>query len=120
MVYAAIREWLKANGFANDARIIQSDYIGHQELGQPDDRARVTMNVTDGAAFREFVVGSRDLRALEVRRDAAGRYSSVRRLVEAAITCRLRVADFASKATQTPTGSSSRSTIGGSICRSST
>jgi Protein of unknown function DUF262/Protein of unknown function (DUF1524) len=106
MVYAGIREWLFANGFDHDAGIIQTEFIGVQELGQTDDHARVTLNVTDGAAFRDLVVNRRDLHALETRRDAAGRYSSVKRLIEAAITCRRRVADFAAAAGQDPTDQS--------------
>lgn len=102
MVYAGIREWLHAAGFSGDASKVQDRFIGVSALGDPEDRARITLNVNDRQAFHDLVVNRCNDETLASRRDAAGRYSSVRRLIEAAIACRKKVAEFASKAGAEP------------------
>jgi Protein of unknown function DUF262/Protein of unknown function (DUF1524) len=95
MVYAAIRDWLHGNGLDSEAQKVQTKYIGVQELGQPDDRPRITLNINDRQAFDELVVNRRDTKTLQASRDAAGRFSSVRKLIEAALTCREKAAQIA-------------------------
>lgn len=102
MVYAAIREWLHAAGFEDDARKIQNQFIGVQTLGEPEDKARITLNVNDRQAFDELVVNRRDENTLVARRDAAGKHSSVRRLIAAALTCREKIAEMAAAAAVPP------------------
>ncbi len=104
MIYAAIREWLHAAGFEDDARKIQNQFIGVQTLGEPEDKPRITLNINDRQAFHELVVNRRDENTLVARRDAAGKHSSVRRLIEAALTCRKKIAEMAAVAGGLPEG----------------
>lgn len=102
MVYAGIREWLHGAGFAADAQKVQNAFIGVSALGEDIDRPRVTLNITDRQAFHDLVVNRANDATLAVRRDAAGRYSSTRRLIEAALECRQRVAALATAAGDEP------------------
>jgi hypothetical protein len=98
MVYAGIREWLHAAGLSSEGIKVQDRFIGMSALGEREDRARLTLNVNDRKAFHDLVVNRRNDDTLRLRRDAAGRNSSVRRLIEAALTCRQKVAGFAADA----------------------
>lgn len=98
MVYAGIREWLHAAGLSSEGIKVQDRFIGMSALGEREDRARLTLNVNDRKAFHDLVVNRCNDDTLRLRRDAAGRNSSVRRLIEAALTCRQKVARFAADA----------------------
>jgi hypothetical protein len=100
MVYSAIRQWLSNEGFEKDAVQIGSQYIGLTELGSEDDRPRIRMNVANRQSFEELVVRKASQETLDNRRTAAGRFSSDRLLVEAIITCRKYVREFARSAGQ--------------------
>ncbi len=102
MVYSAIRQWLTTAGLEKDATKVQSDFIGLTELGEEQDRPRIELNVTNRAWFRELVVNKCTDDLLEDRRREAGRFSSNRRLVEAAIVCRKRINDLAKSAGTDP------------------
>jgi hypothetical protein len=96
MIYAAIREWLHASGLAEDAHTVQNDYIGVRTLGQARDRPRLTLNINDREAFQTLVVyREANEQMLQSRRAAAGRHSSQRRLIDAVLTCRHKIAQFA-------------------------
>ena len=95
MIYAGIREWLHAAGLSSEGIKVQDRFIGMSALGEREDRARITLNVNDRKAFHDLVVNRCNDDTLRLRRDAAGRNSSVRRLIEAALTCRQEVAKFA-------------------------
>ena len=102
MVYAGIREWLHAAGLSSEGIKVQDRFIGMSALGEREDRARLTLNVNDRKAFHDLVVNRCNEETLRLRRDAAGRNSSVRRLIEAALTCREKVAKFAADAGPEP------------------
>ena len=102
MVYAAIREWLYSSGFEEDAIKLQDDFIGYRELGATEPVSRLTLNINNRAAFREFVVGRQNAAFLESKHDAAPRYSSERLLVGAAHICRRRISELASQSGQEP------------------
>lgn len=102
MTYAAIREWLHAAGFEKDANKIQSDFIGMTALGRTEDRPRLTLNISNRHAFDQLVVNRCNDQTLAARRDAAGRYSSERKMIGAALQCRDRVATLAGQTGQTP------------------
>lgn len=95
MIYAGIREWLHAAGQEKDAQKVQSDHVGLLSLGDTEDRPRLTLNITDRAIFQELVVDRANDATLEQRRDAEGRYSSSRKVADAALICRQRVAEYA-------------------------
>ena len=102
MVYAAIREWLHSSGFEADAIKLQDDFIGSRELGETEAGSRLTLNINNRAAFREFVVDRRNNAVLGSRHDAAPRYSSERLLIGAARICRRRVDELASQSGEEP------------------
>ena len=97
MIYAGIREWLHAAGLETDAQKIQSDHIGLLALGDTVGRPRLTLNINDREIFQEIVVERADDATLVQRRDAEGRYSSRRKVVDGALICRARVKEFAKK-----------------------
>ena len=103
MVYAAIREWLFSAGFETDAIKIQDDFIGSRELGETEPAPRLTLNINNRTVFRELVVERCNDAYLDSRHEGAPRYSSDRRLIEAARACRSRVFDLASQSSNQPT-----------------
>ena len=102
MVYAAIREWLHSSGFEEDAIKLQDDFIGSRELGETEAVPRLTLNINNRAAFREFVVDRRSNAFLDSKHDGAPRYSSERLLIGAARVCRRRVAELADQSGDEP------------------
>ena len=102
MVYAAIREWLYSSGFKADAIKLQEDFIGSREFGETEAAPRLTMNINNRTIFRKIVVDRCNDTFLAGKYDAAPRYSSERRLIEAAITCRSRISELASQSSEEP------------------
>ena len=102
MVYAAIREWLRSDGFEEDAIKLQDDFIGSRELGETETVSRLTLNINNRAAFREFVVDRHNDAFLASKHDLAPRYSSERLLIGATRICRRRVSELASQSGQEP------------------
>ncbi len=102
MVYAAIREWLHGAGFEQDANKLQDDFVGSRELGETEAVPRLTLNINNRSAFHSFVVDRHNDEFLESRRDAAPRFSSQRRLIEAAIVCRAKIARLAAESGEDP------------------
>ena len=102
MVYAAIREWLMSAGFQEDASQIQNAFIGSRELGQTQLTPRLTLNINNRTTFRETVVSTCNDAFLSSRYDASPRYSSKRRLIHAAITCRHSISQLALQAGDEP------------------
>lgn len=100
MVYSAIRSWLKENGFDRDALKIQERYIGISELGEEHDRPRITLNVKDRETFESLVVNQVSEAYLEEAREKLPKNSSMKKLVEASITCRKFVAKTAKAASE--------------------
>ena len=68
MVYAAMRHWMRENGFSPDAELLQRSYIGVAELGQSQHRPRLTMNVNNSSVFEELVVNQASDELLEKRK----------------------------------------------------
>lgn len=95
MVYAAMRHWLRENGFAPDADLLQRNYIGVAELGQAHHRPRLTLNVNNSSVFEEVVVHQASDEQLERRKRDYGRNSSNRRLIEATMSCRKAIRELA-------------------------
>ena len=102
MVYAAIREWLHSAGFEEDAIKLQNDFIGSRKLGEIENVPRLTLNITNRAAFREFVVDRHNDAFLASKHGLAPRYSSERQLIGAVRYCRRRVSELASESDQEP------------------
>ena len=102
MVYAAIREWLHSAGFDSDAIKLQNDYIAFRELGEAELYPRLTLNINNRTMFREIVVDRNNDHFLASKHEAAPRYSSERRLIEAARTCRSWVSELALKSSDKP------------------
>jgi hypothetical protein len=94
MIYAAIRQWLAQAGRDDDEHQVQSTFIGIRELGEVSHRPRLTLNVNNRERFREVVVNQCTDDLLESRRKESGKFSSDRKLIEAAITCRETVAEL--------------------------
>ena len=102
MVYAAIREWLYSAGFEQDAIKIQDDFIGSREFGETQATPRLTLNINNRSIFRQIVVDRCNDAFLESKHEAAPRYSSDRRLIEAAQICRREISSLALKTSDDP------------------
>ena len=85
-----------------DATKLQDDFVGSRELGETEAFPRLTLNINNRSAFHKFVVDRHNDELLESRRLKAPRYSSERRLIEAALVCRTRIATLAAKSGENP------------------
>ena len=102
MIYAAMREWLHSAGFESEAIRLQEDFIGSKELGETEPTPRLTLNINNRTMFQEIVVDRRNDDFLASKHEVAPRYSSTRRLIEAASYCRGRVSELASSSSKEP------------------
>jgi hypothetical protein len=97
MIYAAIRQWLRDNGMDNEAAKIQNDFIGISEIGEDQDEPRIILNISNRDLFQEVVVNPCADKLLETKLLGEGRYTSTRKLIEAALFCRKSINDLAEK-----------------------
>jgi hypothetical protein len=88
MVYAAIRQWLRDNGEDQEAGKLQNEFIGISEIGESQDEPRLILNINNREAFQEAVVNPCSDTDLRARQSQAGRHTSNRKLVDAAMKCR--------------------------------
>jgi hypothetical protein len=94
MLFSAIRQWLDAAGFEEDARQIEEEFIGLRQLGQTPS-SRLTMNVNDREIFSELVFQKTPLQQVKNIADAAPKHSSKKSLATAAAYCRMAVESWA-------------------------
>ena len=71
---------------------MSSDFVGSRELGETQAVPWLTLNVNNRSAFHSFVVDRHNDDFLASKKEAAPRFSSERRLIEAAEVCRARIA----------------------------
>lgn len=92
---AAVRSWLRARDFNEDADHIQSNYIAVRELGRQELDPRLILNENNNAFFKKHIVKESPIE--EIRRDLeqVKRYDPNRRLLEAALFCREYVSGVA-------------------------
>ena len=102
MVYAAIREWLYSADFIDDATKLQEEFIGTRELGETVAAPRLMLNINNRTTFQEVVVDRHNDDFLTSKLGATKRYSSERRLIEAARICRSRVSELAATSSDDP------------------
>ena len=102
MVYAAIREWLYSADFIDDATKLQEEFIGTRELGETVAAPRLMLNINNRTIFQEVVVDRHNDDFLTSKLGATKRYSSERRLIEAARICRSRVSELAATSSDDP------------------
>jgi len=95
MVYAAIRHWLRERGMDEDGLKIQNDFIGISDIGEEEPEPRIILNLQNRGLFQEVVVNACPDSILQNRMNAAGRHSSARKLLEAALRCRAYIQDLA-------------------------
>jgi Protein of unknown function DUF262/Protein of unknown function (DUF1524) len=95
MFYSAIRFWLNSrDGFAGDAEQIESEFIAVRQLGGAF-VPRLTLNIENQGVFLDTVVLKRPDEELEKRYEDAPKKSSNALLIDAAITCRTIVNQYA-------------------------
>jgi len=97
MIFAAIRQWMRDHGLDSEGSKIQNEFIGISEIGEEQDEPRIVMNLNNREVFQEVVVNSCADKVIEKKLETAGRFSSTRRLVDAALRCRQFVAELAEK-----------------------
>lgn len=95
MILAAIRQWLRESGQDTEATKIQKDFIGISEIGEEQDEPRLILNVHNQDVFQETVVNPCSDKRLKELQSEAGRHTSVRKLLDAALRCREFVAELA-------------------------
>ncbi|MEQ6889397.1 DUF262 domain-containing HNH endonuclease family protein [Halomonas sp. CS7] len=97
MIYSAIRQWLRDNGLDAEAAKIQNDFIGISEIGEEQDEPRIVLNVNNRDVFQELIVNPCPDKNIEIKLASEGRYTSTRKLLEAALLCRKYIANLAEK-----------------------
>ncbi len=97
MIYSAIRQWLRDNGLDSEAAKIQNDFIGISEIGEEQDEPRIVLNVNNRDVFQELIVNPCPDKNIEIKLATEGRYTSTRKLLEAALLCRKYIANLAEK-----------------------
>jgi len=95
MIYAAMRSWLLQNDLEQDAKQIESEYIGVRQLGGKYS-SRLKLNTENREIFDTCVVGHKDITELKAIRNDLKKKSSNWRLVDGAIFCREWVEDYCS------------------------
>ena len=97
MIYAAIRYWLSSRGYDEDAKQIESEFLGARKLGG-DIYPRLTLNEANLATFEEFVVNKVPDDDIIERLKITPKRSSERLLLDAALLCRNLVSNFSEEA----------------------
>jgi hypothetical protein len=95
VLLSAIRSWLLARDYGEDATKIQSDYIAERQLGGSDEVPRIVLNEINNPVFEQSVVRQCALEDIEKALDQLPRYHPNRRLYEAVLCCRRRVQELA-------------------------
>lgn len=94
IILAAVRSWLKARDYDEDSHQIQSSYVAVRELGRPDIEPRLVLNENNNDAFIRHVVRESPLEEVKKELSTLKRYDANRRLLEAVVYCRQRVAEM--------------------------
>lgn len=96
MVYSSIRNWLSERSLDQDAKQIETEFIGVRQLGGRFS-PRLQMNVDNRGDFDKYVVDKAPLEEMQRRHRELKRGSSNARLLEAAIACRTWVDTYAKR-----------------------
>lgn len=96
IVLAAVRSWLKARGFDEDANQIHDRYIADRRLGGREQKPSLVLNESNNDAFVRHVVDESPIDAIEEELASLNRYDPNRALLEAALFCRTRVNEIGS------------------------
>ncbi|EEF59977.1 DUF262 domain-containing protein [Pedosphaera parvula] len=95
MIYAAIREWLLAREFKEDADQIESEFMGVRQLGGKY-TPRLRLNSENRQIFEEFVIKPVSNSEIQKELKTWPKRSSNHDLLEASSFCREWIARFAS------------------------
>ena len=101
MLFAAIRSWLSEHGFEQDSKQIEAEFIGVRRLGE-EPLPRITLNVMNRRYFEDFVVRVRGNDEITECRSEFPANSSNGLLLDATLTCRKRVREWADMISNTP------------------
>ncbi|RYD61070.1 MAG: DUF262 domain-containing protein, partial [Verrucomicrobiaceae bacterium] len=93
MIYSAIREWLQARNFGDDARQIETEFIGVRQLGGTF-TPRLSLNTNNRDIFEQYVNTSSPLSDLRAAAKTHHKHGSGRRILEAAIHTRMWIEKF--------------------------
>lgn len=96
IVLAAVRSWLKARGFDEDANQIHDRYIADRRLGGREQKPALVLNESNNDAFVRHVVEESPVDAVKEELSSLNRYDPNRALLEAALFCRARVNEIGS------------------------
>ena len=103
MLFSAIRQWLDAAGFDEDARQVEEEFIALRQLGQ-EQAPRLMMNVNDRDAFTRIVLQKTHLQQVQLFADSFGSHTSQKLLASAATFCRTAVDSWATEGGKTKDG----------------
>jgi hypothetical protein len=74
---------------------IQNEFVGISDIGEEESEPRIILNLQNRALFQEVVINPCADSVLQERINSAGRHSSTRKLLEAALRCRAYIQDLA-------------------------
>ena len=102
LILAAIRTWLKARDFKEDAEQIQRDYIAERPLGEREYTPRVQLNQYNHPIFQRYVVTESPDEDVRDELKKQKKHSPNKALLEAILFCRRRIAEIAKNAGAAP------------------
>jgi hypothetical protein len=94
LILAAIRSWLRARDFHEDAHQIQSNYVAARELGRRELHPILILNENNNSTFAGHVVRESPIEEIERKLEELRRYDPNRRLLEAALYCRNKIGEM--------------------------
>jgi hypothetical protein len=96
---SAVRNWLaQYTPHQKDANQMQDWFIGRSELGETEPLARLILNSANNQTFSDYIVNSIPIDEIKTALQKLKRQDRNRKLLEAALYCRDRVAEIATNA----------------------
>ncbi len=97
LILSAIRQWLRNRGLQTDADQVQGEFIAKRELGGVALEPRLILNRANNPIFEKYVVGELPDDEIDADLKRLRPHDPNRRLLEAALHCRQKIRDLASK-----------------------
>lgn len=98
IILSAVRSWLRARDFREDAQQIESEFIAVRELGTSDYRSRLELNENNHPYFEQHVVTESPNEDVQKDLRRLNKHHPSRALLESILYCRERVGELANNA----------------------
>lgn len=102
LILSALRQWLRSRGHQTDADQVQGEFIAKRELGGAALEPRLVLNRANNPVFEKYVVGELPDDDINADLKKLRPHDPNRRLLEAALHCRLRIRELAANVAKEP------------------